>query len=270
MCAWSWEPRRQAPRKSRSTWTKTFVWTFAKRFALVLWSCACFSDLLKTCSIAEPIASRCVPLTAVLAQSGTTKRWVWFHRQLLAEVAYAAEFFMPWGTFADNPLDGAGVFSGSRWPHVLAEHVAMGDGATGEARHSFPAVHARSFTSTIRGRMPGFKNISFKLSQARIMLEYRFLSKKHFTGVRDLVVAVDGSRVSGKERLLMFFAGKDAGGRWNGCWAPPLDTCGESRYYVKISQSFNVSCVTSRAGENFSEQSPRGWENDISTPIIPF
>ena len=158
------------------------------------------------------------------------KPWVWPHRQVLAEATFAAECSTPWERCEVNPLDGAGVFSGPRWPRTLAEHVAMGDGASGEEQHSFPVAHARGFDSASRGRMLGFRKVSFQLAQTRVMLSYRFLYTDRFARVKVLAVAVDGSRVPGRERPLMFFVGKNIVGHWCGCWASPLDIRNFTRY----------------------------------------
>lgn len=146
----------------------------------------------------------------------------WLFKQVVAEVFYAIEVCVDFIEFSTNPIDGASLLGGTMWDPRLTDHLVLGFGTsaiTGSA--TFSTQHTRSFFSLCRGRVWGRKQFSTARAQGSVLSRYLHTGMAHFESATDLCLSLDGSRVGGREFLLVFLVGRASDGRWAAMWGPP-------------------------------------------------
>ena len=163
-----------------------------------------------------------VPLVSFLLEAAMDGSMENLYAQLLTELAVAVEEFADTGAMAKNPCDGTAPMHGSRWDERLRDTIVLGDGATGSGpRSALPRLHCKSFMKAAKYRLVGKRGLNPSAGQASILVRYRDVGRGYFENMEDVAIACDGSRIGGREVLLVLAVGRDASGAWRSMWAPP-------------------------------------------------
>ena len=132
---------------------------------------------------------------------------------------------MAWQGAFLQPLAEDASFGGIA-DHHLTEHLVQGKGIQEDGeRDTFVEAHCRSFIRlrkrrSLWGNKPQ-KAPSLNRGTGAMLSRYRAACVDCFSHCLSLGVALDGSRVGGKEMLLIVIVGTNPEGETKCVWAPP-------------------------------------------------
>lgn len=166
-----------------------------------------------------------VPLVHLLQATYQQEELQWLARALVHQVARLIDSYRDPADFSDNPLQGDRLW-GSRADPALSYHLAQGLGGLDEQGNA-PHVEAaaRDFCrlrkkhkrwSKRRQPVPGIG-----AAQGRMLSRYLEACKCFLRTCTEINIACDGSRVGGKEILLVAVLAKNKDGVLKTMWAPP-------------------------------------------------
>lgn len=166
-----------------------------------------------------------VSVATLLVELNRIEDLQWLSRALLLPLSVFLEAGVLEREHSGNPVDFP-VSLGACVDHHLQDLLGQGGGATGSTDLAVvPEAHNRSFKALRKQHTRWGKK---KAAQPniergrRVMLcRYQAACKDHFSKCSSITVALDGSRVGGREMLLVIVFGTDGEGNSFAAWAPP-------------------------------------------------
>ena len=165
-------------------------------------------------------------LARLLVELYAIEELQWLARALLLPASVWIEEGWKDTERSSNPLDFDAHWGGQA-DHHLSELLVQGKGASGSSETAvFPEQHSRSFTllrkrHKLWGKKKRGAPLQVASSRRCMLVRYRQASLDHFKQCQCISVALDGSRIGGKEVVLFMLTGTNAQGVTLSAWAPP-------------------------------------------------
>lgn len=167
-------------------------------------------------------------LAALLVALKEDPHLSWLAAPLLQQVARALDVLSPPESFNRNPMEGAERTWGKEADLDLTLHLVQGLGQAGSSNEggaTFVEQHVAAFQKLRKTPRKWGKRGPPRPSVFRgthsLLLRYRDAAKRFLEKCPRLCVALDASRVGGKDVLLVAILGTAEDGSQKAAWAPP-------------------------------------------------